>query len=200
MKVWLLMHAPPGAVESATAASPNDTNGQIAAATMMWTDNNQEQFMGIIEQYPGVIAMTLAGHTHMDEFRLISPGVALAVTAGISPYFGNNPAYKIFTLDGVSLAPFDYSAVNCNLSTTPVGFRSYYTFSQAYELEGPLATSLLELFPALQASGVAKTQYQGAFYSGNNTNNPITITNWPVYWCGIGYMDEQEFFTAVNAF
>ncbi len=200
MKVWLLMHAPPGAVESATAASPNDTNGQITTATMMWTDNNQEQFMGIIEQYPGVIAMTLAGHTHMDEFRLISPGVALAVTAGISPYFGNNPAYKIFTLDGVSLAPFDYSAVNCNLSTTPVAFRSYYTFSQAYELEGPLATSLLELFPALQASGVAKTQYQGAFYSGNNTNNPITIMNWPVYWCGIGYMDEQEFFTAVNAF
>jgi hypothetical protein len=30
--------------------------------------------------------------------------------------------------------------------------------------------------------------------------NPITSTNWPVYWCGIGYMDEQEFFTAVNAF
>ena len=43
-------------------------------------------------------------------------------------------------------------------------------------------------------------QYQGAFYSGNNTVNPITSTNWPVYWCGIGYMDEQEFFTAVNAF
>ena len=73
-KVWLLMHAPPGAVEGTTAASPNDTNGQIAAATMMWTDSNQKQFMGIIEQYPGVIAMSLAGHTHMDEFRLMSPG------------------------------------------------------------------------------------------------------------------------------
>jgi hypothetical protein len=204
-KVWLLMHAPPGAVESTTGASDN---GQITAATMMWADGNQETFMGIIEQYPGVIAMSLAGHTHMDEFRLMSPGNALAITAGISPFFGNNPAYKIFTLDGASLAPTDYSVVNCNLLVTPVAFNSYYTFSQAYELEGPLAASFAELFPALIASNAAKMQYQGAFYSGNNTVNsytglnwnPITTTNWPVYWCGIGYMDGQEFFTAVNAF
>ena len=207
-KVWLLMHAPPGAVES-TTGNPTNDNGQITAATMMWADSNQETFMGIIEKYPGVIAMSLAGHTHMDEFRLMSPGNALAITAGISPYFGNYPAYKIFTLDGLSLAPTDYSAVNCNLLlVTPAAFNSYYTFSQAYELEGPLATSFAELFPALIASNAAKMQYQGAFYSGNNTVNPftsknwnpITSTNWPVYWCGIGYMDEQEFFTAVNAF
>jgi len=164
--------------------------------------------MGIIEKYPGVITMSLAGHTHMDEFRLMSPGNALAITAGISPYFGNYPAYKIFALDGVSLAPTDYSAVNCNLLVTPAAFNSYYTFSQAYELEGPLTTSFAELFPALIASNAAKMQYQGAFYSGNNTVNPytsakwnpITSTNWPVYWCGIEYMDEQEFITAVNAF
>ncbi|MGA3161094.1 MAG: metallophosphoesterase [Terracidiphilus sp.] len=197
-KVWLLMHAPPGAVESTTGGLPND-NGQIAAATMMWAENYQDQFMGIIEQYPGVIAMSLAGHTHMDEFRLMSPGNALAITAGISPFFGNYPAYKIFTLDGVRLAPTDYSAVNCNLAT-PAQFNNYYTFSQAYDLEGPLATSFAELFPLLLASNAAQNQYRRAFYSGNTTGNPITNLNWPVYWCGIGYMDEQEFFTAVNAF
>jgi sphingomyelin phosphodiesterase acid-like 3 len=199
-KVWLLMHAPPGAVESTTGAASNDINGQITTATMMWVDSNQKRFMGIIEKYPGVIAMSLAGHTHMDEFRLMSPGNALTVTAGISAFFGNNPAYKIFALDGFSLAPFDYSAVNCDLLATPVVFSSYYTFSQAYQLEGPLAASLPELFSTLIASRAAKTQYEGAFFSGNNTLNPITSTNWPVYWCGIGYMDGQEFFTAVNTF
>jgi hypothetical protein len=198
-KVWLLMHAPPGADEGTTGQPSND-NGQITTATMMWTSANQATFMGIIEKYPGVIAMTLAGHTHMDEFRLMSPGNALAITAGISAFFGNNPAYKIFAMDRLSLAPFDYSAVNCNLLATPSAFSGYYTFSQAYGLEGPLATSLTELFPALLASNAAQQQYQGAFRSGNNTSNPITSTSWPVYWCGIGYMDQQEFFTAVNAF
>ncbi len=199
-KVWLLMHAPPGAVESTTGASSNDVNGKIAIATMMWADNNQKTFIGIIEKYPGVIAMSLAGHTHMDEFRLMSRGNALAITAGISAFFGNNPAYKIFAMDGLTLAPFDYFAVNCNLLATPPAFSSYYTFSQAYELEGPLAASLPELYSTLLASNAAKMQYQGAFFSGNNTSNPITNANWPVYCCGIGYMDEQEFITAVNAF
>jgi 3',5'-cyclic AMP phosphodiesterase CpdA len=197
-KVWLLMHAPPGAVESTTGALPND-NGQITLATMMWAENYQEQFMGIIAQYPGVITMSLAGHTHMDEFRLMSPGNALAITAGISPFFGNYPAYKIFTLDSVSLAPSDYSAVNCNVLATSAAFNNYYTFSQAYVLKGPLATSLASLFPTLNASKAAQNQYRGAFYSGNTAGNLITTLNWPVYWCGIGYMDETEFFTAVNA-
>ncbi len=198
-KVWLLMHAPPGAVESTTGGASNDPNGQIAAATMMWAETNQAQFMGIIEKYPGVIAMSLAGHTHMDEFRLMSPGSPLTITAGISAFFGNNPAYKIFALDGVSLAPLDYSAVYCNLSATPVAFTDYYTFSEAYELEGPLTASLPELFPALLASNAVKARYQGAFFSGN-APNPINSTNWPVYWCGIGYMDQQDFFNAVNSF
>ena len=198
-RVWLLMHAPPGADEGTTGQPAND-NGQIAAATMMWTDTNQATFMGIIEKYPEVIAMSLAGHTHMDEFRLMSPDNALAITAGISAFFGNNPAYKIFAVDGLSLAPFDYAAVNCNLLATPAAFSSYYTFSQAYGLEGPLAKSLAELFPALLASNAQRKQYQATFRSGNNTANPMTATNWPVYWCGIGYMDQQEFFTAVNTF
>ena len=198
-KVWLLMHAPPGADEATTGGEGNDT-GQITTATMMWFDTYQTTFMGIIDKYPGVIAMSLAGHTHMDEFRLMSSGNTLAITAGISPVFGNNPAYKIFTLDSLSLAPTDYSAVCCNLLVTPSQFSNYYTFSQAYDLEGPLANSLAELFPTLNASNGEQKQYQGAFHSGNNTANPITSTNWPVYWCGIGFMDQQEFLTAVNGF
>jgi 3',5'-cyclic AMP phosphodiesterase CpdA len=198
-KVWLLMHAPPGAAEDTTAQSANG-DGKITTATMMWVDTNQTRFMGIIQQYPGLISMSLAGHTHMDEFRLMSPGNTLEITAGISPYFGNNPAYKIFTLDGASLSPFDYSAVNYNLSVTPVAFSDYYTFSQAYNLEGPLAASLPELYPALLASNAAKTQYQGAFYSGNNLLNPINSTSWPVYWCGIGIMTGPELVKAVNNF
>jgi hypothetical protein len=156
--------------------------------------------MDTIEKYPGLIAMSLAGHTHMDEFRLMTTGNTLAITAGISPVFGNNPAYKIFSMDRLSLAPNDYSAVNCNLLVTPSNFNNYYTFSQAYDLKGPLAPSLARLFPMLHASNGAQEQYQGAFHSGNNTSNPITTTNWPVYWCGIGFMDQQEFFTAVNRF
>jgi hypothetical protein len=197
-KVWLLMHAPPGADESTTGSSVN-SQGKITAATMMWVDADQTKFMGIVDKYPGVITLSLAGHTHMDEFRILSAGNTLEITAGISPCFGNNPAYKIFTLDSKSLAPTDYAAVNCNLLAKSFQFGSYYTFSQAYNLDGTLAASLTALLPTLNTSGTAQTQYRSAFYSGNNAANTITNANWPVYWCGIEYMDQQKFLNAVNA-
>ncbi len=120
-KVWLLMHAPPGADEGSTGQPPND-NGQITTATMMWTDANQKTFMDdIIEKkYPGVLAMSLAGHTHMDEFRLISPGQHTGDNPQASaPASAITPPTKLFSLDSLSLAPADYSAVNFNLQATP---------------------------------------------------------------------------------
>lgn len=198
-KVWLLMHAPPGADEGTTGAPAND-NGQITTATMMWVGENQATFMGILERYPGLVTLSLAGHTHVDEFRLMSPGNALAITPGISPCFGNNPGYKVFTVDSSSLAPTDYSVVNCNLLATTPQFGCYYTFSEAYGLHGPLSASFVELFPALLTSNAAKSQYQIAFYSGATASNPINSTNWAVYWCGIGFSDQKEFVAAVNAF
>ncbi len=50
-KVWLLMHAPPGGVPSATAALIN--NGQISSAAMMWYPAYQTRFLQIIRvSYP----------------------------------------------------------------------------------------------------------------------------------------------------
>jgi hypothetical protein len=198
-KVWLLMHAPPGADEGTTGEPAND-NGKLTTATMMWVDIHQATFMGIIEKYPGVIAMTLAGHTHMDEFRLISQGNVLEITAGISPVFGNNPAYKIFTMDSLRLAPTDFSAVNCNLQTTPLQFSRSYVFSQSYAVTGSLADSLVRLFPTLKSSISAQTLYRGNFISGNTSANAITDLNWPVYWCGIGTMTQADLITAVNSY
>jgi len=105
----------------------------------------------------GIVGVPAAGCILVDLVRVCvvsgaQQPMVLAVTASISPIFGNNPAYKIFTLDRHSLAPTDYSAVSCNLQATPSQFSNYYTFSQAYALEGPLASSLSELFPALLAS------------------------------------------------
>jgi hypothetical protein len=198
-KVWLLMHAPVGADEGTTAGSVN-ASGQLTSATMMWEANYQSWFMTILSKYPGVIAMTLAGHTHMDEFRIMSPGHALEITPGISPVFGNNPAYKIFTVGHDALKPLDYRCVNYNLSSPTAEFRSYYTYSEAYYAHGYLDESLARLFPRLKSSSTQRALYKEHFYSGNDTDNLITDTNWPVYWSGIGMMEAQDLINAVNSY
>jgi hypothetical protein len=205
-KVWLLMHIPPGADKYETAQSA-DVNGHITTATMMWTQDYQTSFLQTLSKYPGIIALTLAAHTHMDEYRIMSPNNVLEITPAIAPYFGNNPAFKIFTFSQDTFKSINYRILNYNLATNPEQFISYYTFSKAYLMQGFMNDSLLQLYPEL-ASGNAKQQlYRGHYFSGHNytipvtgTFNPITDKTWPVYWCGIGHMDEQGLIDCVNAY
>jgi hypothetical protein len=205
-KVWLLMHVPPGADKYSTAQSV-DSGGHITTATMMWNQDYQNRFLEILSKYPGLIALTLTAHTHMDEYRIMSPGNVADTTPSIAPYFGNNPAFKVFTISSDTLRATDYASLNYDLATTPEQFNRYYTFSTAYLLHGFLGDSLARLYPALATSQAKRAVYRESYFSGHNyivppdnTFNPITDKTWPVYWCGIGHMDEQGLIDCVNSY
>jgi hypothetical protein len=198
-RVWLLMHAPPGADEGTTAKSVQ-TNGHLPSSTMMWEPNYQASFMQILSKYPGLIAMTLAGHTHMDEYRIMSAGNVLEIVPGVSPCFGNDPAYKIFNVDRLTFAPADYSSMHCDLAVSPSRFDNYYKYSDVYPLKGSLGKSLEALYPGLPSDHAMQALYRGYYYSGNSIASPITDTNWPVYWGGIGNMWAQDLTNAVNSY
>lgn len=221
-KVWLLMHVPPGANTVTTAASA--INGKIQSATMMMYQSYQASFLQILAKYPGLITMTLGAHTHMDEYRILSPSIVLDEVPAITPCFGENPAFKVFTLTRNTLTPTDYSSLNYDLSKVPLPtqFESYYTFSTAYSLQGPLGSSLIQLYPEL-ANNVAltsapatpnanaqQTLYMAQYNSGNPAWNPlgkppafwnpVTPSNWPVFACGIGKMTQLDFEDCVNSY
>ena len=200
------MHVPPGADKYSTAQSV-DANGHITTATMMWNQDYQTSFLQILSKYPGLITQMLTAHTHMDEYRIVSPGILADTTPSIAPYFGNNPAFKIFTFSQDTFKAIDYSILNYDLATNPEQFNSYYTFSTAYFMQGFLNDSLLQLYPELATNNAKQQLYRGHYFSGHNysipvtnTFNPITDKNWPVYWCGIGNMDEQELIDCVNSY
>lgn len=209
-KVWLLMHVPPGANTVSTATTPSnfDSNGHLISATMMWVQDYQARFLEILSKYPGVITLTLAAHTHRDEFRIMSSDDVLDITPSIAPCFGNDPAFKVFTFTRATFTPTDYRSVNYDLATMPGQFSDYYTFSEAYSMQGPLDSSLAQLYPALITNSAQQSIYIGQYNSGNNsvdsgtnTNwNPITSTNWPVFACGIGKMAELDFIHCVNSY
>jgi hypothetical protein len=222
-KVWLLMHVPPGANITATADAA-DSNGHITTATttMMWDQTYQASFMHILSKYPGLITQTLAAHTHMDEFRIMAPNSVLDITPGITPYFGNNPAFKVFTFSSDTLTAIDYTSLNYDLAANPGQFNGYYTFSTSYSMQVPLSyypfsTSyfmqntlnnyLAQLYPVLVTNNAEQALYRTHYFSGHNysipdtnTINPITDTTWPVFWCGIENMDEQGFMDCVNSY
>lgn len=203
-KVWLLMHVPPGADKYSTAQAA-DTNGHITNPTMMWNQDYQKRFLQIISKYPGLIAQTLTAHTHMDEYRIMSPGNVADTTPGITPYFGNNPAFKVFTFSSDTLRATDYTSLNYDLGTMPVQFNNYYTFSTAYSMQGLLSDSLAQLYPQFPTNITLQSFYRGSYFSGNTYTTPtgnefyqINNTTWPVYWCGIEHMEEQGLIDCVN--
>jgi hypothetical protein len=205
-RIWLLMHVPPGADKYSTAQNV-DFNGHITTATMMWNQDYQARFLRILLKYPGTIALTLAAHTHMDEYRIMSPNNVLEITPAIAPYFGNNPAFRVFTFSHYTLKPTDYRTLNYDLATNPEQFNSYYTFSTAYLMQGFLNNSLLQLYPELVTENAKQQLYREHYFSGHNYTvpvgnefYPITDTTWPVYWCGIGHMDEQGLIDCVNSY
>jgi hypothetical protein len=201
-KVWLLMHIPPGA-DTYTSAT-NFASGPLTATTaaMMWMPDYQQEFLRILAKFPGVITMTLAAHTHRDEFRSMSPGNALVITPSISPYFSNNPAFKVFTFASGTFTPVDYRSLNYDLAPMPAQFNPYYTFSQAYTLTGTLDSSFGQLYPQLVTNGVQRSTYIDHFNSGNNTvgATPITSANWPVFSCSISNMAQSDFIRCVNGY
>ena len=199
-KVWLLTHIPPGA-DINSNKDHIDARGHLDDAKMMWDADFQTRFLDILSTYSNTVTMIFTGHTHMDEYRL--PVGTLEVTPAISPIDGNDPAFKVFTYYTGSFEIADYNAINYDLAAMSGNFNKYYTFSSAYKIYGisdTLDAMFEKVFPALATDASKKAAYTGYYYSGHNDSNPITDLNWPVYWCGIGKMQKQDYTDCVNGY
>ena len=208
-KVWLLMHSPPGAdIGTTTAKLATIANSNITTtAVMMWMPGYQTTFLNTVSNYPGLITQIFAGHTHMDEYRILTSSEVVEITPGITPWMGNNPAFKVYTFSGDTYKSIDYSSLNYDLAVNPARFNNYYTFSLAYSVPGLVNDSLTQLNPLLVTNYSKQSLYKGNYFSGHTyavpsayMSWPITYANWPVYWCGIGNMGQTEFINCVNSY
>jgi hypothetical protein len=106
-KVWLLMHSPPGAdIGTTTTKLAKIANSNITTtATMMWLPGYQTTFLNTVSNYPGLITQIFAGHTHMDEYRILPSSEVVEITPGITPWMGNNPASRYIPFLATQIKP-----------------------------------------------------------------------------------------------
>lgn len=206
-KVWVLMHVPPGANPQGMASV---TPGQLDEnnVTMIWDAGYQSMFMQTLASYPGVVTLMLAGHTHMDEYRILPTGDVLEQLPSISPCFGNNPAFKVLTVASNTLMATNYQSFDYDLSIMPAQFSSLYTLSMTYGAQGTLNNSLTQLYP--QLVGNASTRNTNSYYfasgstavnpSSNTPWNPINSADWPFFACTISKTDEPDYINCVNTY
>jgi 3',5'-cyclic AMP phosphodiesterase CpdA len=93
--VWLLYHIPPGIDDYATArfgACPD-------RIVPLWKAASAKKFAALHTKYAGTITASLAGHLHIDTFRLDDRTAFILTIPAVSPIFGQNPAFKTLSYD-----------------------------------------------------------------------------------------------------
>ena len=94
--MWLLMHIPPG-INSFNSAQVVLAGGTPVA---FWQPELTSRFLQLVQRHRRVLRMAFAGHTHMDDFRVIrtagAPDLACKIAPAISPIYGNNPGYQVY--------------------------------------------------------------------------------------------------------
>ena len=204
-KVWLLYHIPYGidAYNTIMATGGN----RVEKVIPLWQAGYQETVLKLVNQYRSTILFTLAGHSHMDEFRLTPDGETgrsssfLLVTPAISPVFQNNPGLQVLSYDRKAFSILDYTTHRLDLAAgSSADWREEYRFSRTYRLFPVTSTTLETLSRSLHEEAQSRATYMRYYNVGNTSSPQITDQTWPVYWCAIGHLTAASFRTCVENF
>ena len=205
-KVWLLYHIPYGIDAYNSVIAPDGNT--VEKVVSLWKPGYTEKFLALLDQYRDTIQSMLAGHTHMDYFRLGPYGVTgrpstfLLVTPGISPIFGNNPGLHVLSYDRKAFSLLDYASHRLDLSSgSSADWREEYRFSRTYRLFPVTGTTLKTLSRSLKEEPHTRATYID-YYNvvGNPAMPQMTEQTWPLYWCAIDYLTASPFRTCVENF
>ena len=150
----------------------------LTTNTENWVSTDEEVFLRIFKQFKGTIIGVLAGHTHMEEMRIIQDGSSdvgvLVFAAGMCTFSGNSPAFKTIYYGETASnkwALTDYETFSFIYLTNAVPpepqLQKLYQFSEYY---GPSSAS--SIIGALTNVTAEKMQL---YYTAGNTNYPGLI-------------------------
>jgi hypothetical protein len=184
--VWLIYHIPPGIDGYATLRRGACPGTMIP----MWDQVYGDAYDALLRRYADTVVASFAGHTHMDDFRLIGDANAryafTLITPALSPIFGQNPAFRTVVYDpaGAILDQTTYDLTNLPSATaagaTSPEWRAEYTFTQQWQLPRVDLPSLDRLYSLTQKVPEERLRWHTLF--------PVSS---PVYWAPFSGGTEQ---------
>ncbi|HEX6375015.1 MAG TPA: hypothetical protein VFZ91_04780 [Allosphingosinicella sp.] len=186
--ISLVMHIPPG-------INPHESTP--AAPVPFWVDAWRDRFLAITAAYAPLLAAGYAGHTHMDDFRILSapagPYLAIRVTPSVTPLFGNNPSFSVMRYGIADARPTGYVSYVFQAGA----WQREYDFAQTYGYDSYSAANLTALAAAIRSGGSARAAY-GLYYA-SGAKSPITAQNALVYACAQTELRADTFAACVGA-
>lgn len=190
--VWLVYHIPNGVDAYYTISKQ--------ATTMLWQPQYNEAFFKILNQYPGTIAGLITAHIHMDGAELIHLRNRGRLTdtfiPSVSPIYGNNPAFKVYNYNPLSLRLNNYQTYYLNLPNSSWALE--YDFNKIYQ---PYChpCRLLNGYSTINQTGWRAERYQ-KYYAVSTDSQYITQGYWlPYYWCALQHQTKKGYEQCVKA-
>ncbi|OYY90879.1 MAG: hypothetical protein B7Y45_05500 [Sphingomonas sp. 28-66-16] len=200
--VTFLMHIPPGIDGYSASSKPTDPPSPLWTAS----DSYLSYFESLTAQYKDLLVGGFAGHTHMDEFRVLAdstPYLAIKMAPSVSPYNGNRPAFTVFSYDPATGAAIDYTVTTqANFGTTgpgtPAVWAKEYSFGEAYGFARYDAASAQQLAAKTIADPATRALY-GQYYASGNPSPAGKPGSWFYFSCALDRLSATPYQGCVDA-
>jgi predicted phosphodiesterase len=188
-KVWMAYHIPPGMDIYSSRTCPK--------VKPMWDKSFNDDFLSLIKQYSGTIAANFAGHTHMDDFRVIedsgTPVSFIHITPSISPVNGNNPAIQLVDWNATDMT-LNNSITHYFKGIETTGDDQWvpeYNFNKAYNQNGINANTLSNVAQNVYTDKDSTREKYLQFYEVDK--NHTVPSDWRAYWCGLTKLTIKDY-------
>jgi sphingomyelin phosphodiesterase acid-like 3 len=192
-KVWLIFHIPPGIDGYATSHSKESRPEKTA---FMWKPVYTEEFQKLLKQYHNTVTVSLAGHEHMDDFRLISNSLVL-MTPAVSPVFKQNPAFRVVSVrpDGALSDATTYYLSNLAdiLNGMAPEWKLEYSFASTWGLSQLDFKNFSKLYREIEAKSAVRDRWSTLYSVSHPQGNTITRQTFPQLFCATGNATEANF-------
>jgi sphingomyelin phosphodiesterase acid-like 3 len=199
-RVWLAFHVPPGIDGFATWRQGSCPDHIIP----MWADAYAQPMYALLRRYADTVTAAFAGHTHMDDFRLIGDAkgnFAFALmTPAVSPIFGQNPAFRTVTYDSaggiVDQAIYDLTNLSETGPDTPPKWQLEYAFTRQWRLPRVDLASLERLYAMITTVPADRNLWHTLFPVSSTvywTHNHGGTDEIRAYDCATGHVSVADF-------
>ena len=195
-RVWIVHHIPWGMDPYSTINARASTCP--AKVVPFLKEPFASEFLALLVEHRDMLQASFSGHTHFDDYRLLidERGTVIGtdkVTPGISPIFGQNPGFQVFTYDRWSGAPRDFSTwylTNPGAAPRAADWQFEYTFTKAYGQAEYSPDAVKAVWKAMSNDSAVQETYRRLYTVGRGALEAATVT---AYSCAVGHMDRPSF-------
>jgi sphingomyelin phosphodiesterase acid-like 3 len=185
-KVQLIMHIPPQTDTYGTLKAMAKGDG-AKPGKFFWGTENEDAFTQLMRDYEDTVQFIFAGHTHMDDFKVMSdakgrPFLVTHICPAVSPIRFNNPGFQVMEYDKAGGSIKDMATYYLTDLATAKGENGgrwdlEYDFDSTYGLKGYDVEDLMSLTDRIQADPTVLSKF-AKYYPVSAKMTAISPADW----------------------